>query len=419
MAPARVAVVVSRFPKFTETFVIGEILAFRRLGVDVEIHPLLPRQPPPHQPEAIAMLDGAHFASPRGRRALVALAATAVTKPIVLAKIMVLSISQCAVRPTFLAKHLFLLPRICLMARELRAQGVTHVHAHFATQAGFAAWAVGRLTGIPYSIVAHGSDIHRHQVMLPLKVREAAFIATVSEYNRAVIVGACGPGAASKVHVVRLGIDLSAIAPAPEVPRPVASPATLLCVGTLHEVKGQRHAIEAVALLAARGHDVRLDLIGDGPDRTALEALVSARSLTEIVRLVGSLAHAEVLERYRHCDLVVVPSIESRDGRKEGLPTVIVEAMACGAPVIASDLAGIGEIVDHERTGLLVPPGDAEALADAAQRLLTYPRLRALTTESARALVQADYDRDTNARRMLELMGDASTAVRWTGGSSR
>ena len=401
-APPSVAIVVSRFPKFTETFVVSEILGLRAQGLTVEIHPLLPPEPRPHQPAAGPLVEQAHYGTITGTRELAALARTVRRQPGVLARIVARLVRDTWRRPAFLLKDLVLLPRICRIAATVQAQGISHVHAHFATHGGFAAWAIGRLTGLPYSIVAHGSDVHRHQAMLATKLSEAAFVATVSEFNRSVILQACGARAADRVHVVRVGVDLSSIEPAPL--RPVPTRPTVVCVGTLHEVKGQRYLIDAVARLAAAGRDIRLELIGDGPDRDDLRDRIEAAGIQDRVELCGPLPHADVLAHHGEVDLLVAPSVPSSDGRREGLPAVIIEAMARGLPVVASDLAGISELVEHEVTGLLVAPGDVEGLAGAIDRLLSDASLRVLVRDAALERVRADYSVAKTAARMAELI---------------
>lgn len=405
--PARhIAVVVSRFPKFTETFVVNEILAFDRMGWRVEIFPLLPPEAGPHQPAAGALMPRARFGRTWGMPSVGALVRTLGRRPRATGAIIGRLIRDTWRHPRFLVKDAVLLPRVCAIAEEMRSIGVTHVHAHFATHAGFAAWAIGRLTGLPYSIVAHGSDVHRHQAMLGTKVAEAQFVATVSEYNRQVILSVSPDDAAGKVVVVRNGVDLSA---AQESDQPAAQSITgelptVLCVGTLHEVKGQAHLIRAVGELAERGRAVRVELLGDGEDRHGLESLAAAVGVEDRVRFRGAVPHGEVLASYRGAAAVVTPSVESSDGRKEGMPTVLLESMATGVPVIASDLAGIAELVEHEHTGLLVPPGDHLALADAIERLLGDTALADRLRRAGRRRVVEEYDIARTSAHMASLI---------------
>lgn len=409
--PSRVSIVVSRFPKFTETFVVNEALALERLGVDIVIHPLLRPEPPPHQPAAAPLVARARYGNPWGVDSLCALVRVTASQPKVLGGIVGVVVRRTWRRPALLAKQLALLPRICAVALDVRDLGVGHVHAHFAVNAGFAAFGIGRLTGIPYSIVAHGSDVHKHQLMLREKVAEAAFVTTVSHYNRKVMLSACDVGNADRIEVVRVGVDLSrSPADSDEAHRGedsterVDETPLVLCVGTLHEVKGQAHLIEAIAELARRGRDVRAELIGDGEDRDTLRSLIDELGVASRVRLVGALPHEHVLARYRRAAVVVAPSVPSSDGRKEGIPTVLIEAMAAGAGVVASDLAGISELVQHDVTGLLVPPGDSRAISDAIEVVLDDADAATRRRAAASELVRTEYDADVTAARIRTLI---------------
>lgn len=402
--PPPITVVVSRFPKFTETFVVGEVVALEQLGWTVYIHPLLPPEPEPHQPDAKPLVERARYGEPWGRASWAALGRALRRQPASVAQVVGRLVRDTWRRPSFLIKDLVLLPRICAVAEDVVDLGVGHVHAHFATHAGFAAWSIRRLTGTPYSIVAHGSDVHRHQQMLATKVAEAEFVATVSGFNQAVIRSVCRPEDASRVVVVRLGIDLERLVDGGGTPNVPASPPRVLCVGSLHEVKGQAYLVRALARLRGNGRDVEVVFVGDGPDRSMLVTLADDLGVSGAVEFVGPLPHGEVLDLYGTAALVVAPSVASSDGRKEGIPTVLLEAMAAGVPVIASDLAGVGELVRDDVTGLLTRPGDVESLAAAIERLLDDAELRCRLCSGAASLLREEFDRTATTRRMGDLM---------------
>ena len=404
-----VAVVMSRFPKHTETFVVNEILGLRRQGLRVEILPLLPRQRGPIQPLARPLVDQARYGPMMGRQPLRALARRAAGQPRALAGIVGRLAADTWRHPTTLVKDLVLLPRVCVLADELDRLGVEHVHAHFLTHGGFAAWALGRLTGRPWSVVAHGSDVHRRQAMMATKVAEASFVAAVSAFNRRVILDVCGrPDLAERVLVVRCGVDLDRltprVGPLSEGPLSDGEAPLVVCVGTLHEVKGQRYLLAALASLRRRGRRVDAVLAGDGPDRRSLEELARELGVADQVTFTGSLAHDRVVDLYRRAAVVVTPSVVSSDGRREGIPTVLLEAMACGVPVVASDLTGIPELVEHGVTGLLTPPGDPAAIARAVETLLDDPALAADLVDRAAERVRAEYDLTATSARLVALL---------------
>lgn len=404
-----VAVVMSRFPKHTETFVVNEILGLRRQGLRVEILPLLPRQRGPVQPLARPLVEQARYGPMVGREPLRALARRVAGQPRTLAGIVGRLAADTWRHPTTLVKDLVLLPRVCVLADELDRLGVEHIHAHFLTHGGFAAWALGRLTGRPWSVVAHGSDVHRRQAMMATKVAEASFVAAVSAFNRRVILDVCRrPDLSERVLVVRCGVDLDRLTPRdgppPDGPLSDGAAPLVVCVGTLHEVKGQRHLLAALAALKRRGRRVDAVLAGDGPDRRSLEEVARELGVADQVTFTGSLAHDRVVDLYRRAAVVVTPSVVSSDGRREGIPTVLLEAMACGVPVVASDLTGIPELVEHGVTGLLTPPGDPEAIARAVETLLDDPALSLDLVSRAAERVRAEYDLVATSARLAGLL---------------
>lgn len=395
----KVAYVMSRFPKLSETFVLGEILALERRGVAVSLYPLLRHREPVVHPEAEPLAARAtylpflspaivrsqlHFLRRRPRAYLGALLAVA---------------RGTAGSLNFLAGGLAIFPKVAHAARLMEAEGVTHVHCHFANHPAVAGFVIRRLTGIPFSFTAHGSDLHVERRMLAEKVAEAAFVATISHDNRRLIVAECGPAAAGKVHVVRAGIDTATFAPAE---RNGHAALRVVCVGTLHEVKGQAVLVEACRLLHARGVDFECRLVGDGPGRAALARAIAAAGLGGRVELVGAQPRAGVAAALAWADVLAAPSVPTRSGKREGIPVVLMEAMATGLPVVASRLSGIPELVEDGVGGLLLPPGDATALADALERLARDPLLRRRLGRRGCERVRREFDVDRSAGELAE-----------------
>jgi glycosyltransferase involved in cell wall biosynthesis len=293
----------------------------------------------------------------------------------------------------------------------MQAEGVTHIHCHFANHPAVAGLIVYRLTEIPFSFTAHGSDLHKDRRMLRRKVAEAAFVATISHDNRRLIVAECGEELAEKVHVLRAGVDTHLFAPVTLKPAGQRRDALrIVCVGTLHEVKGQPHLIEACRVLAGQGIDVRCRLIGGGPDEKALRAQVEAAGLTESVVVAGPRTRQQVVEELWRADALVAPSVPTRAGRREGIPVVLMEAMSTGLPVVASAISGIPELVEDEVSGLLVPPRDAAAIARALARLAADPALRERLGRAARNRVLAQFDLEDSAAELARRFGAEAVA---------
>jgi colanic acid/amylovoran biosynthesis glycosyltransferase len=404
-APARdrprIAYVMSRFPKLTETFILYEILALEQQGVRVEIYPLLREHTDVMHPEAVPLVDRAHF------------------HPFVSLAILRAHLHFLRQRPRaylgalgalllgtwrsgrYFTRAVALFPKAVYFAYQMATTGVQHVHAHFASHPAATAFVIQRLTGIPYSFTAHGSDIHRDQTMLRRKVAEAAFVVPISEYNRQLILEACRGDYGEKLVVIHCGVDTRLFQPQVDSfshdDRRLPYPFSLLCIGTLHEVKGQKILIEACRLLRERKVEFVCHFAGDGPDEDALASHVHAAGLKDAVHFHGRLTRPEVMERLRAADVVVAPSVPSRDGRREGIPVALIEAMAAGRAVVASHLSGIPELVKDMQSGLLVPAGDAAALADALDCLYREPGLRRRLGQAGRKRVTAYFDLHQNA----------------------
>lgn len=391
--------VMSRFPKLTETFILQELLAVDRAGVSVELHPLLRQRGEPVQPAAQPWVERAHylpFVSPailrsqwyhlrdrRLRRRYV--------------RALVDMIAGTWRSPNFLLGGLGIFPKVAHMARQMRSEGVEHVHCHFANHPALAGFLIHRLTGIPYSFTAHGSDLHVDRTMLPTKVREAAFVVTISEDNRRVIEATCGASAAGKVAVIHCGVDTASFRGAQHRDGPLR----IVSVGTLHEVKGQAHLVDACRRLAERGVDFTCRIIGDGPDRTSLAARIETAGLGDRVILTGRMTSDAVARELGDADVLVAPSVPTRGGKREGIPVVLMEAMATGLPVVASRLSGIPELVTDGKDGLLVAPGDDAAIADALERLANDRSLRRRLGRAGRETVDRAFDVDRSAAELV------------------
>jgi glycosyltransferase involved in cell wall biosynthesis/peptidoglycan/xylan/chitin deacetylase (PgdA/CDA1 family) len=395
-----VAYVMSRFPKLSETFVLAEMLAVARRGVRIDVHPLQRRGEPVVHPEARAVAAEAHYEPLLSPAVLASQLFWLRRRPRAYLSAFAAALRGTLRSPKFLAGAVVFFPRAAHAARRMEADGVEHVHCHFAHHPALAGFVMRRLTGIPFSFTAHGSDLHVDRTMLPEKVAEAAFVATISEDNRRLILAECGERFADRVHVIRAGVDTGLFAPHANGARPGA-PLRMLCIGTLHEVKGQAHLVEACRLLAEGGVDLRCRFIGDGPDRPELERRIAAAGLEDKVVLAGSRTREEVAEELAGADVLVSPSVPTRQGRREGIPVVLMEAMSTGLPVVASGISGIPELVSDGRSGLLVPPGDPAALATALGRLAADPDLRRRLGAEGRRTVEEGFDVERSADELV------------------
>jgi glycosyltransferase involved in cell wall biosynthesis len=395
----------SRFPKLTETFILDEILEQERNGVRVEVFPLWRENAKIIHSDARPIVERAHFTPTLDFSILRDNLHCFVKAPLVYLATFATLVRANWRSARYLIAALAIFPKACSFASRMQALDVRHLHAHFASHPAVAAFIVGRLAGIPWSFTAHGSDLHREQSMLKEKVDEASFVVAISEYNRQFILTHVGEQYADKIKVIHCGID-----PDCYVQNPSAEDALeIACIGTLHEVKGQRFLLEACKGLSARGLPWRCHLIGDGPDRGALEALAKALEISDRVVFHGNCERQRVRTLLSTVNVCVAPSVPTSDGRREGIPVVLMEAAACALPLIASRLSGIPELVRDQETGLLVEPANAAELESALARIATEPDTSARLGAAARKRLELDFSLERNVGMLRKLMLDGTT----------
>jgi glycosyltransferase involved in cell wall biosynthesis len=398
----KVGYIVSRFPQLSESFVLREIDQLEREGVEVILCPLLRQDESVIHPAAQGWVERAWY-SPFVSGTLLADAGRCFQRsPSAVAGAYGASFARVATTPNFLAGTAGISLKALHLARRLEQAGVRHVHAHFATHPAMAAWLIHRAAGIGYSFTAHAHDIYVHTAMLREKINEAKFVVTISRYNRELLSRF---GDSAKIHVIHSGIDLASYR---FRARPAGSPFRIVTVASLQPYKGLDNLIRACALLRQRDPPrFTCDIVGAGGLERDLRGLVQRLDLDGVVRLVGPLPENDVRDILAKADLFVLPSIVTRSGKKEGLPVVLIEALAVGVPTVATAISGVPEIVRDEDTGLLVPPGDAEALANAVERIQADPAGATARARRGRALVESDFRLDVNVRKLVELFRDA------------
>lgn len=378
----RIAYLVNQYPKVSHSFIRREILALERQGFDILriavrgwADPLVDQEDEAERGRTRYVLkDGplpllramARAAARRPRRFLSALALS-------------LRMSRRAERPV--PVHLIYLAEACRVAEWLDAAGISHLHAHFGTNSAEVAMLVEALGVARFSVTIHGPEEFDKATIigLPEKIRRAAFVVAISSFGRSQLLRMLDSDQWSKVAVVHCGLD-RAFHAVPE--SPVPDVARLVCVGRLCEQKGQLLLIDAAARLRAQGYRFRLVLAGDGEMRGAVEARLAQAGLADTVEITGWISSARVRDEILASRALVLPSFA------EGLPVVIMEAMALRRPVVTTYIAGIPELVHAGEHGWLVPAGDVESLAQAMAACLDTP-VAALTRMGAAARERA------------------------------
>ena len=394
--------VLKRYPRFSETFVVNEILAHERSGVKIDIFALGP-------------VDEPYFQDSISRVRAPVTRLTDKQKSSQLFWNLWLRASQdlpnfSAHMATFYHENVHETAQAIMLALAICERGIQHLHAHFATRATTVARIAAKLSGITYSFTAHAKDIYypyETSTQLEIKLHDALQAVTVSDYNLAYLrekYGHC----ANKATRIYNGIDLALF----PWRAPVNRPRHIFAVGRLVEKKGFKVLIDALHILRLRQEMFHCTLTGDGPLRQELLEHIQLLELSQQVSLTGSRPQPEIIAALQQAAMMVAPCIISEEGDRDGLPTVLLESMALGTPVIATDVAGIPELVKAGETGLCIAAGDAVALADAIQRLLNDPALQLALATQARAYIEHAFDIDRNSARLREIFAKSPARPR-------
>ena len=387
-----VAYLVNQYPKVSHSFIRREILALERLGVSVTRFAVRGEDAVLVDPEDLAEQGRTRFILARGPfRLLGDLLGTAVRRPAAFwrALSLALKVGTGADRPLWV--HLIYLAEACALHGQMLAEGLTHVHAHFGTNSTAVAMLTAELGGISYSFTVHGpEEFDKPQaIRLGEKISRAAFVVAITSFCRSQLYRWSPVGDWPKVQVVRCGLD-AAFLKAPPVPTPAVP--QIVCIGRLCEQKGQLLLVQAMKRLVDEGCPGDLVLAGDGELRPQLEAEIARLGLGARVSITGWVSSDQVKGLLQASRLMVLPSFA------EGLPVVVMEAMALGRAVLTTRIAGHAELVEDGVTGWLIDAGSVDALVDALREALTAPTERLdQMGQVARTRVAARHDIDREA----------------------
>jgi glycosyltransferase involved in cell wall biosynthesis len=406
----QVIYIVRSWPRLSQTFIVNEVLALERRGINVAIFSLVRSGEDIVQPqvaEVRALVSYLEDQVRHGVRTHLGLLAAA-------PRAYVNTLTWCLRHPEAAAGYGECSSLRCFLLAARAAAAVTamrrlgkkpvHVHAHFAHDPALVGMLVARLCQLPYSFTAHARDLVQiPPASLALRAAQARAVVTCcgvnAEYVRSAVPAAIRP----PVLVIRHGVDLARFAPSSRRSTAPTDVPMVLSVGRLVPKKGYDDLLRALRLLAGSGARFRFRLYGDGPLRDELAELRDSLGLHDHVQLLGAADNDEVRAALHDADIFVLTPRIAADGDRDGIPNVLVEAMACGLPVVTTNAGGVAELVEHERNGLVAPPGDVRRVAELIGALLSDPERRQRLGVAARRYVEQSYDIDAAARE-LELV---------------
>ena len=406
-AGPKVAYLTKMFPRFSETFILAEILELERTGTDIRIFSL--KQPNDARRHAdVARVKAPVTYLPEISRGTL----RAFTRPhLEVARRHPLGYLRAALnaaRRSLKSRSWSSAKRFVqagYVGAHLQREGITHVHAHFASSATSVARDLHLMMGMSYSFTAHAKDIFMDSVSAKSLIRKlswASFVVTVSDFNVRHL-RALAPDA----NIVRIynGLDLDVFRPTTSRPQ---DPPLILAVGRLVEKKGFDVLVRACAVLRDNGTRFRCEIVGSGSEEPKLRCLVADLALEDCVSLPGPMPREELLDLYPQASVFAAPCVVGTDGNRDGLPTVLIEAMALGVLVISTPVTGIPELVRDGETGVIVPEHDPRALAGALQDALGHPGRAREMAIAGRALVEREFDLRTNVGGLRTLFCKAS-----------
>lgn len=395
----KIAYMMSRFPHLPETFILREMIWVEKTGWQIALYPLICQEQAVVHAEAQSWLSRARCFPYFSAQVLRSNLKTFFSQPLVYLSTWARMVAGNLSSPKFLLRALALYPKMVAMAQAMRQEKIDHIHAHYATHPALAAWVIHRLTGISYSLTVHAHDIYVERPMLPAKLCSALFIIAISQFNRDFLAREVGEWVRAKTHVVHCGIDPQLYAG--RSPRPPGeTPFRILCIGSLQPYKGLEYLVDACSRLT---FDYVCQVIGEGEQRGALDAQIQRLGLQSKVQLLGAKTQQEVASLLSQADCYVQPSVIQPNGKMEGIPVALMEALAHGLPVIATQISGIPELVQPGVTGLLVPQRSAADLANAITRVFEHPADVAPLAAAGRQLVLQEFNLNTTCATIASL----------------
>ncbi|MFH1755906.1 MAG: glycosyltransferase family 4 protein [Candidatus Latescibacterota bacterium] len=394
--------IASTFPVLRETFVSREIIELEKHGMELIVVSLknTPQEVGSEELPQAPVLYLPFFCSVR---LLAEALRTFLEHPVRVVRTSIKIVWAFRSRPSRAGKFLSIVPKSLYLVRIFKKENVRHMHAHFAAVPATCAYFISQVSGLSFSFTAHAWDIYVKgtDLLLRDKMLAADRVITISDYNRKYLLS-FGIDE-DKVALFYQGLQLERYPFVVREPRQIP---LFVAGGGLEEKKGVDIFLRALGALKKRGTSFDAKIFGDGEEKENLMRLASSLHLEGNVSFLGSMPHRDVIRLFQQADVFVMAAVRAKNGSIDGLPNVLAEAMACGATVVASDFSGIPELLRGGEDGILFPPGDDKALADALNELCSNPDLRAIYSKSARQRVEQFFDLPKNIQHLVGYFQD-------------
>ena len=399
--PAPIAYIAQSFPNLTATFIYREVLALRDIEFNVTTFSTWKPDVNALSEEAKELVDSTVYVFPISWPTFfVAHLYFLFTRPLRYISTFLFVLTRRGETARNRLRTFFHFCEAICLAIEAKRREIRHIHAHFSINAASIALIISRLLDVSFSFTAHNS-FFTDRLILKEKCKAARFIVAISEYSRDLLLRLVKESKADRFHIIHCGVCTDKFSPpTSKVPNPSW---LIFSIAQLVERKGIPVLAQACKILDQRGFDFRCIIAGDGPQRVLLEQMIAEYQIQEKVQLVGVVFQEQLLSYLSRADVFVLPCLTASDGDRDGIPVVLMEAMAMEIPTVSTNVSGIPELIEDGQSGLLVREKDPTALADALERLLLDRELGIKLGKKARQKILREFDIEGNVRQLATL----------------
>jgi len=396
----KIAYILSQFPETHETFILREIIELKKNQINVQLFSLKKCKDKVVHPQAQEFITQTHYSALLSINVIKALLYFIWNRPLECLSLFTYLIKSNVTSFEFLIKSIAIIPISLYYAKLIRDLEITHLHAHWATIPTTSAVIISKILGISFSFTAHAWDIFLPNPMLKEKVQHAEFVATCTSYNKKYLDSLLDYKENDKIILNYHGIDFDTL---PEINKNIEDN-LIFSIGRLCEQKGFPYLLDACDILRDQGYQFKCIIIGEGPDRKALTLQIEQLELQEYVVLSGMKPQSYIFDMFNKARMFVLPCVISKNGDRDGIPNVMIEALAMRTPVISTTVSGVPEIIQNNITGITVEPRNSLQLADAIIGLLNDPDAAKTFVKNGRELVEEKFDIKKNVRELVSIL---------------
>ncbi len=398
----KIAYILSQFPETHETFILRETIELKKNKIDIQLFSLKKCKDKVIHPQALEFITQTHYSALISINVIKAILYFIYIRPLECLGLFIHLIKSNISSIESLIKSIVIIPISLYYAKLMMDLGITHIHAHWATIPTTNALIISKILNIPFSFTAHAWDIFLPNPMLKEKVQQAEFVATCTSYNKKYLDSLLNYKENDKIILNYHGIDFDTL---PEINKNIEDN-LIFSIGRLCEQKGFPYLLEACAILRDQGYQFKCIIVGEGPDRKAMTTQIELLELQEYIVLSGMKPQSYIFDMFNKARMFVLPCIIAKNGDRDGIPNVMIEALAMCTPVISTTVSGVPEIIQNNITGITVEPRNSQQLADAIIGLLNNPDTAKAFVKNGRKLVEEKFDIRKNIGELVSIFID-------------